>query len=333
MADKVARLTQYSEEQLELAKQLRAQMQPGDAKALAGQTIQKRFAKTYFYDPVAFCHDCISWPHGQSLTKYQEEILASVPQRKRVAVRGPHGLGKTALAALLTCWFSLTRDAAEIPWKAPLTASVWRQLTQYLVPEIHLWSKRIIWKRTGRTPFNNRRELMALELKLKFGRAFAMASDKPERMEGAHARSMLFVFDEAKAIPAGIFDAAEGAFSGAGGDTADEAFVLAISTPGPPVGRFYEIHKQKPGFQDWSPRHVKLEEAIAAGRLSRQWAEQRCLQWGGESSPIYQNRVLGEFVDDEELGVIPNSWVDLAVTRHEAALEEPEDDEGRDEAQ
>ena len=64
---------------------------------------------------------------------------------------------------------------------------------------------------------------------------------------------------------------------------------------------------------------------IAAGRLTRSWAEQRCLQWGGETSPIYQNRVLGEFVDDEELGVIPASWVDFAVTRHEAALEEPDE--------
>ena len=45
----------------------------------------------------------------------------------------------------------------------------------------------------------------------------------------------MFVFDEAKAIPAGTFDACEGAFSGAG-EGGGEAFALALSTPGQPAG-------------------------------------------------------------------------------------------------
>jgi hypothetical protein len=61
-------------------------------------------------------------------------------------------------------------------------------------------------------------------------------------------------------------------------------------------------------------RHVKLEEAIASGRISAKWAQQRARQWGVDSA-IFQNRVLGEFADLTEEGVIPLSWIRLANKR------------------
>lgn len=96
-----------------------------------------------------------------------------------------------------------------------------------------------------------------------------------------------------------------------------EALALAISTPGDPTGRFFDIHMHKPGYEDWHTRHVTLEESIAAGRISRKWAEQRARQWGEESA-VYQNRVLGEFADNSEDGIIPRSWVLQANERWQA---------------
>jgi hypothetical protein len=87
-----------------------------------------------------------------------------------------------------------------------------------------------------------------------------------------------------------------------------------MSTPGPPGGRFYDIHRRAPGYEDWWVRHVKLEEAIAAGRISRIWAEDRARQWG-ESSAIYHNRVLGEFHASDEDSVIPLAWIEAAIER------------------
>jgi hypothetical protein len=55
----------------------------------------KRGVALYYDDPVAFAHDCIDWRDGDGLTVYQEEILGGLPQRKRTAVRGPHGLKRT----------------------------------------------------------------------------------------------------------------------------------------------------------------------------------------------------------------------------------------------
>lgn len=268
----------------------------------------------YHQDPVAFADHCIEWKPTEHLTDYQREVLAELVPRKRVAVRGPHGLGKTTEAAIAVLWFALTRDAAGTDWKIPTTASAWRQLEHYLWPEIHKWARRLRWDQIGRPPFREPQELQALNLKLTHGAAFAVASDTPALIEGVHADSVLYVFDEAKTILSATFDAAEGAFSGAGDENANEALALAQSTPGEPSGRFYEIHQRKAGLEDWWTRHVTLSETLAAGRVTSEWAEQRARQWG-TGSGIYANRVLGEFHSSDEDGVIPLSWVEAANDR------------------
>jgi hypothetical protein len=268
--------------------------------------------RRYRDDPAAFVAECIAWRPGEGPTAYQVEILDQVVARRRAAVRGPHSLGKTAVAAWLILWFALTREGED--WKIPCTASAWRQLTHFLWPEVRKWARRLRWDRLGRPPFDEGKELLALSLKLATGEAFAVASDTPALIEGAHADHLLYVFDEAKSIPPATFDAAEGAF--ASGD----CYGLAISTPGEPQGRFYDIHARKPGFADWWVRHVTLEECIAAGRVLPDWAEQRRLQWGEESA-VYRSRVRGEFAESDESGLIPLSWIEAANERW-LALEE-----------
>ena len=265
------------------------------------------FKLQYRHDPQAFIHDCIQFPEGEAPTEYQDEIAAELIVRKKIAVRGPHGLGKTALAAWLALWGILTADDVKVP----TTASAWRQLTKFLWPEIHKWAARLRWDKLDREPFS-RDELLTLALKLgPMREAFAVASDNPDLIEGAHAKRILYIFDESKAVPNGTFDAAEGAFSGAGGDTGLEAYALAISTPGAPVGRFYDIHARKPGYEDWWARHVTLDEAVKAGRISAEWAEARLRQWG-PTSAVFLNRVKGEFASSEADGVIALGWVEEA---------------------
>jgi hypothetical protein len=188
-------------------------------------------------------------------------------------------------------------------------------LEKFLWPEIHKWARRIRWHKLGwRGQFNERTELQTLNLKLRFGAAFALASDTPESIEGVHADHVLYIYDEAKAIPSDVYDATEGAFSGAGASTGKVAWAMANSTPGSPSGRFYEIQTHKPGYGDWWTRHVTLDEAIAAKRISVEWVAARRLQWG-EKSSVFQNRVLGEFSTEDEDAVIPLTWVENANQR------------------
>lgn len=288
------------------------------ARAFEQQHASGETAARYYNDPVAFIDECVDFGPDGGLTAYQRDVLAAIPTKRRVAVRGPHGLGKTGMEALAVLWFALTRDAVGVDWKVATTAGAWRQLERYLWPEIKKWAKRLRWDKLGRGPLDERSELLALNLKLTHGTAFAVASSNAELIEGVHADSVFYIFDESKAIAAATFEAAEGAFSGA--DPAGglpEAFALACSTPGEPNGTFYNIHARRPGLDDWWPRHVTLQEAIAAGRVAEGWAEQRRKQWGADSA-AYNNRVLGEFYSSDEDGVIPLAWIEAANDRWRA---------------
>lgn len=243
-----------------------------------------------------------------------------------MAIRGPHGLGKSAVASMAVLWFATTREAAGVDWKIPTTASVGQQLFQYFWPEIRKWAFRLRWDALGLDPWRRGHELLEHHIKLRHGEAFALTAADPSAIEGAHATELLYVFDEAKAISDGIYDAAEGAFSTAGLAEGSNAYAIAISTPGEPVGRFYEIHARRPGTEAWWVRHVTIDEAVRAGRVTREWVDQQHLLWG--DSAVYANRVLGEFAASSEDTVIPLAWVEAACDRWRAIYEPLDPDTG-----
>lgn len=251
---------------------------------------------------VRFVRDVI----GATPTDYQVDILQHFAERRRVAIRGPHGLGKTAISAWCVLW---AMGAFPQDVKVVTTAGSWVQLTQYTWPEIRKWGSHAAWGKIGKI-VRLEKELLKEKFLLPTENkaAFAVASANPELAEGAHAAVVVYIFDEAKAIPAKMFEAAEGAFS------TGLAFALAISTPGDPSGVFYDIHSRKKGYESWWTRHVTLQEAIDSGRINPEWAEEKRQQWG-DASAVYQNRVLGEFAASGSDSVIPLAWVELANER------------------
>lgn len=278
----------------------------------------EKFRNMYRNDRVAFVYDCIPKLHD-TLAPYQEEVLANFDMGvRRQAIRGPHGLGKTLMAAILVHHTMLAFEEDAI---SPTLASVWRQLEKFLWPEIHKVARLLDWQKIGREPYT-RDELMLTSIRTNEGKseAFAVSAGEASAIEGAHASILFYVFDESKSIDNCMWDAAEGAFSTEGAITISqtgvgECYWFAISTPGMPKGRFYEIHQHKEGLDDWKVRHVTIEEAIAAGRIGYDWIEKRKKQWGA-SSAVYKNRCLGEFATDGSEGVIPMDWVQAAFDRY-----------------
>jgi len=251
----------------------------------------------------------VAWPPNVYPTSYQRQAMVDVSEFRRVCYRGPHGIGKTALAAWLLLSFAATFEAAGEDWKVVTTASAWRQLTHYLWPEIRKWSRRIKWDLLGVAEMSGRKAgLLQQMLRGLHGEAFPVACTDPSTIEGAHADHLLYIFDEAKAIPAAVFDAAEGALS------AGDSYAVALSTPGPMSGRFWEICNRQAGTEDWHAVHVTKEQAIAAGRMDEKWADDRRRQWGVESA-VYQNRVEGNFAASDEDALIPLAWIEAANER------------------
>lgn len=273
----------------------------------------------WYVDPVDFVNEAIRWPEGRALYAYQAEALTTLARHHRLALRSLHGAAKTATAALAVLWFAATREQREDDWKVITTASVWRQLKEFLWPEIHKWERRLDWDALGMEPWRKGRESLDMAINLAHGSAFAAASNEPAKLEGAHADQLLFVLDEAKTIVPETFDAAEGAMSGAGSKPGVDAFVLAGSTPGVPAGRFHAIHTRKPGTEPWRTQHITLDQAIAAGAVTQAWADSSKLLWAATPG-IYANRVLGEFAEDEG-GLIKLSWVEAANARWHALMD------------
>ncbi|MGN6562156.1 MAG: hypothetical protein ACTHMU_05790 [Thermomicrobiales bacterium] len=306
---------------------------------------QLAFVDRYYHDLEGFFDDCIRWlpddPSDQ-LAPYQRDFARELVRSRRFAAYGPHGLGKSMFMSGTCWWFGLTSEIAArlnalgalgelaldpqrpwrvvSDWKILTTAGSWKQLKNFLWPEIRKWAKRLNWERIGRSEVDLGRELLQLEIHLEHGQATSVAASDAQLLEGAHAPRLLFLYDEAKSIPARNFDATEGAFSTAGPSTGREAYACAFSTPGDREGRFYEIttdHLKADGerrYEHWAVRAVTLEETIQAGRNDRDWSKIMARQWG-VSSPVYVNRVLGQYADFTADGVIPYRWVEAAMER------------------
>lgn len=278
---------------------------------LSGQASEQQeyqaFIDRYQNDPVAFWQEVM---RDSTPTAYQQDVCRALIQHRRVCVRSPHGAGKTHMASFLVWWFMLTHPFCKVI----TTASAFRQLKDYFWPEVHMHARRIVWARTG---FSWNPDYL-MKTRIEMGHAdwiaVGITSHDHQKLEGAHAEHILIVFDEAKAIPAATWDALEGAM------TTEGAYALAISTPGIPSGRFYEIQTRKPGTHDWWVRHITVDEVIAAGRVTDEWVENRREQWGASSS-TFLNRVLGEFSTEDAEAFIPLSWVEAAVQRWEIYTE------------
>jgi hypothetical protein len=262
----------------------------------------------YAANPAAWVTDSVEWPKRRRVAPYQLEALQALADHHRLALRGPRGLGKTTTAALAVLWFALTREYLERDWKVLTTAGVLRHLTRALWPEIHKWAPRV---RGGLyLPPVLDKQLLTASLQMQHGQAYGAVAKNPDLIEGAHADDILILIDEAKSVPEPIWDALEGALTGEEGQ-----YALALSTPGQPAGRFYEIHQGK--HADWTARHVTHDEAIAAGRISRKWFDARAKSWG-EASALFRQQALGHFAADDENAIVPLSWVEAAMERWHA---------------
>jgi hypothetical protein len=255
----------------------------------------------YRYDPPAFAREVLH----MNLAPYQEEVLTKLIEQKRVSFRGPHGAGKSTIAAAAVLWFLGVFDECKVP----TTASAWRQLIEFLWPEIHKWALKGDWWRIG-IQMRPGKELMARRIAINANRvSFALSSNDEAKIEGAHSEAVLYVFDEAKTIPIGIWDAAEGALG-----TSEHAYALALSTPGDNSGRFWELQTKREKFPHWAVVYATLEACIKAGRIMKDWVEKLRISWG-ENSVMFKRRVLGQFAEDDGDSLIPLAWVEAAQER------------------
>ena len=238
---------------------------------------------------------------GCNLWSKQGEILKAVRKSKRVAVRSCNGSGKTYAAACAVVWWLMSfRDSAIAITTAPTERQVkdllWREIRR-----IHAANSALVGGTASHT---------ALEISARrYAKGFS--TDAPERFQGFHDANILFVVDEASGVDEDIYEAIEGSMTTGG------ARLLLIGNPTRRQGTFYDAFNSRRSL--WHTMHISAFDTPnfkgsggAPGLVTAEWVEDARRNWG-ESNPLYQVRVLGQFPDSSHDSLVPLSLIERAV--------------------
>jgi hypothetical protein len=168
------------------------------------------------------------------LWEKQQEILRSLAQNSRTAVKACHASGKTRTAAVAALWWIAHRPHGIVVTTAP----TWHQVERVIWQEIHglLAESRYAFPKSSAT-----------RLHLDSNRyAFGLSTNEGVRFQGLHG-DVLVILDEAPGILPGIYEAIEGIR--AGGDVR----VLALGNPVISSGPFYDAFTS--GRAGWNTHH------------------------------------------------------------------------------
>jgi phage terminase large subunit len=256
---------------------------------------------------------------GIRLWSKQRQVIESVRDNPRTAVRSCHGAGKTFTAADTALWFLTNFPNSRVITTAP----TFRQVEKVLWQEIRKAHK------ASQIPLGG--DLTLTQLKIKDGWfAFGFSTDDPDAMQGQHAEYILVIMDEAPGVKPPIWEGANALL------TSEHSRLLTIGNPTAPIGPFANEFKSKnthtikisafdtPNFTKFG---ITLEdiadgswEAKVTGPLPMPtlitpfWVAGRYDDWG-PNSPMFVSRVLGDFPTDNEHTLIPLAWIEAAQQR------------------
>ncbi len=250
-----------------------------------------------YVPPLEFAREVL----GVSLWSKQQEVLAAVPEHRRVAVKSGNGLGKGFSAAVAVLWFVHCHDPAVVLSTAPTFRQVrhilWRQIRRLYRPA---------QEPLGGKMLDTRWELAEDRY------AMGLSADSAGEFQGFHSSNMFIVVDEAEGVKDEIFEAIEAIM------TASEPRLLLIGNPTTVSGAFHRaFHQERLLYRTVtisaldSP-NVQAGEIVVPGLTSDEWVQERKDIWG-EENPIYRARVLGEFPDQAEDTLIRLSDIEAAV--------------------
>ena len=250
----------------------------------------------YLRDPVGWAREKL----GYELWSRQRQIVEAVRDHHQVAVHSCHAAGKSLTAAVTAMWWIDAHPVGEAfvvttaPTQHQVQAVLWREMNR-LHARAHLGGRMNLleWY------FGN--ELVA------FGRK--PQDYNPEAFQGIHSIYVLVVLDEACGITKELWDALSTLAAN------DESRLLAIGNPDYNHGEFARVCLKDP---DWHTIQIGAKDTpnftgedvapkVAASLISERWVEERRRGWG-EGSALFKSKVMGEFADDADTGVIPHSW-------------------------
>lgn len=277
-------------------KQIREQLQ----RKVDRRNLRER-SRLYAGNPVGWVVERLR----QTVWSKQREIMLSVRDNRRTAVRSCHGVGKSHTASLVASWWLDTHPPGEafVVTSAPTFAQVRAILWRY-IRRTHRRGK--LAGRVNQTEWHIDDELVA------FGRK--PADHDESAFQGIHARYVLVILDEACGIPEQLWVAADALTTNA------DCRILAIGNPDNPSSHFRKVCQPGSGwhvigisaFESPNLTGEEVPDDVAQALVGREWVEEKAQEWG-EDNPLYKSKVLGEFSEDAPNKVVRAS--DIARCR------------------
>lgn len=246
----------------------------------------------FYHDPLGYVRYAFSWNEPgelvdeegpdqwqiEQLTRVGDAFKANPKASIREAISSGHGIGKGAESAWLCLWAMSTRPdmsgVVTANTKTQLTTKTWRELAK--------WHKRAInkhWFNWTATKFYG---VEAPEDW--FIAAIPWSEHSTEAFAGLHEKHVLIIYDEASAIPDGIWDVSEGAM------TTHRAMWFCFGNPTRNTGRFRECFGKFKGI--WTHRQI---DSRTCKRTENKAQIEQWIQGYGEDSDFVRVKVKGEF--------------------------------------
>lgn len=272
---------------------------------------------SYSLDPPGLVDYIFPWGAG-SLEKHlgprtwQGEMLETLKehlanpetrfQPLQLAVASGHGIGKTALIAMIMEWAQSTCEDCKIV----VTAGTGTQLSTKTVPEVQKWFRLAInqhWWDINATSIRVKDETHQANWRTDF---ITWSLQKTEAFAGLHniGKRIILIFDEASAIADLIWEVAEGALT----DEDTEIIWIAFGNPTRNSGKFYEAIT---GANRWKKRQI---DSRTVEGTNKALLDAQIKEWG-EDSDRARVRIRGEFPRGGSTQFIPGDLVAAARKR------------------
>lgn len=251
----------------------------------------KFFVERYQKDPVRYCREVLKYEPDE----WQAEDLNATVTDQRIAVASGHGVGKTRLVASKIHWFMSTRPNPQIV----VTANTESQLSTKTWRELHKINETALnkdWFVPTATRFS-----LKDSPETWFAAAIPWTEKRSEAFAGTHEKHVLYLFDEASAIPDSIWDVSEGAMTTTG------AKWCVYGNPTRNTGRFAECFGK---FRHrWKCLQIDSRTAKMADKAQlQQWVDDY-----GEDSDFVRVRVRGVFPRSGSCQFIGRDIVDACI--------------------
>lgn len=252
-----------------------------------------KFAARYAFDLTRFAIEvCSMQPTWQ-----QVDLFTSLQSAgSRTSVASGHGTGKSRSIGVAAIWHLLCYKDSNTMLTGPKYDQIkniaWKEMNA-VVKGIrkgpHAWIADYIVLDDKRVYIRNAKSSWFIYAK-------TAPKGAPENLAGEHNDWMLVIADEASGIPDENF----GVIGGIMTDARNR--MMICSQPTRPVGFFYDTHHSLSRYEvdvdgkrgKWNALTFSSEESP---RVSREFIEEKLIQYGGRDDPQYQIKVLGKFPD------------------------------------